>query len=702
MALVDSAIAREETVIQVELDPASRTHRLREQYWTRAYAEAAVRKPLVGCGEDTLVGYAQDFCTLLKASEPFIQPDELIVGVCLAIPEDRDSLNLGYYNAHYPPGHATILRLGLAGIRDDARDRLLTETDPERSEFLRAVEISYEAACRYVETYAALARDLAASESDPQRKAELETIATVCHELATSVPTSFQAALQLFQFTRVFGGRGCIGRFDQWMYPFYRADIDGGHITEAEAQELIDCLFLKLNEFGSGAAGTPAVNATGAPIVGVPNDDLRNIALAGQTPDGQDACNELTFMCLEASAKIMLPEPKLNVRFFQGTPRALVRECCRLLAQGANTLAFFNDDVVLPALARLGIPLEDARDYCNDGCSELIIGGKGTITFKVHDSLLTLTEAVLEAKHDQYATFDELMAEFKSRLTPFMLEGHGEDAAVTFPYFAASIEDCLAKASPTGVRYSIRGSILAEVGNSADGLAAIKKLVYEDRVLAWDRLVTAIEAGYDGYEPLRQMLLNRAPKYGNDDDYVDSLAAEIAEYFCDGVHERAKNEIGQGSKRAAGFMSFGIHNKSNLPASPDGRRQGDLTANSFSPAVGMDKSGPTAVLNSVAKVDLTRASHGSVLDVALHSSVFGGQEGLEKLSALVDSFLTLPCSATLQLNVIDRDTLLRARANPDAPEFRTLIVRVWGFSAVFVELPQGLQDHVLARTEHGL
>jgi len=176
---------------------------------------------------------------------------------------------------------------------------------------------------------------------------------------------------------------------------------------------------------------------------------------------------------------------------------------------------------------------------------------------------------------------------------------------------------------------------------------------------------------------------------------------EIAEYFCDGVHERAHNLQGSGSKWAPGFMSFGIHRKSDTPASPDGRRKGEPTANSFSPSVGMDRSGPTAALRSVAKVDLTRASHGSVFDIALHSSIVKGDDAFEKFVALLAAFLKMRSVATLQVNIIDRDTLLRARANPDSPEFRTLIVRVWGFSAVFVELPEGLQDHVIARTEHG-
>ncbi|MBN1401859.1 MAG: hypothetical protein JXA74_13535 [Anaerolineae bacterium] len=691
----------DEQTIALELEPMSRSHRLRGMFWAKTHMQSVRFTPLVGCGEDTLTGHGRDFATLLEASEPFIQPDELIVGSCLAIPLDPKSLNLGYYNSHYPPGHETLLQLGLPGIRDEARRQLETETEPGKVDFLRSVELSFDAACRYVARYAAYATELAEAESDPVRIRELEGIARVCQELASGKPTSFHAALQLVQFVRLFGGRGCIGRFDQWLYPFYLKDRQTGRLSQAEAQQLLECLFIKLNEFGDRYPSQPAVDAEGKPLPIVVNDDLRNMALAGQTPQGEDACNELTYMCLEASAKLMMPEPKLNVRFFPGSPRRLLRECCRVLSKGTNVLAVFNDEVAVPALLRLGVPIVDARDYCNDGCSELIIGGKGTIQFQVYDSLQALTDTVLEAP-EPYATFEDLMEAFKAHLTPFMPEGHGEVEPVTFPFFAASIKDCLAKASTTGSRYSMYGSILAEVGNSADGLAAIKRLIYEDRVVTWNELVVALKADYAEREPLRQMILHRAPKYGNDDDDVDVVAKEIAEHFCDGVHSRGCNPIGPGAKRAAGLMCFGIHRKRDLPASPDGRRQGDLTANSFSPAVGMDRSGPTAVLKSAAKVDLSRASHGSVLDVALHASVFRGEEGMTKLEALVESFLKMGGPATLQLNVIDRDTLLKARADPDNPEYRTLIVRVWGFSAVFVELLPELQDHVLARTEHGM
>ncbi|MCH7945763.1 MAG: pyruvate formate lyase family protein, partial [Armatimonadetes bacterium] len=560
--------------LNLELEPGSRSHRLRDMYWQKTHDAATVRRPVAGCGEDTLTGHARDFASLLEASDPFIQRDELIVGACLATPEDGEKIDLGEYDPHYPPGHAMLLTRGLAGMRDEAREKLQAETDSASRDFLHAVEISYDAACRYVERCARHAGNMAAAEPDPARMAELERISATCDELASGIPTSFHSALQLLQFVRVLGGRGCIGRFDQWMYPFYRRDIDEGRITQDEAQELLECLFVKLNHFPSAFQAA--------------NDTLRNISLAGQTANGRDASNELTYMCLEASGKLMLPEPKLNVRFFSGSPSDLMRACCQVLAKGANTLAVFNDEVVVPSLTKLGISLEEARDYCNDGCSELIIGGKGTIKFKVFDALPMLNDLVLGSDNRRYSTFDEVMADYKSRLDQVMPEEPGPARPITFPFFAASIEDCLAQASPAAARYAINGCILAQVGNAADGLAAIKKLIFDDGVLEWDELRDALEADFEGHEPLQQRLKNRTSKYGNDDDYVDSIVKEIAEYFCDGVHERSGNGEGPGGKWAPGFMSFGIHRKSDTPASPDGRRRGELTANSFSPSVGMD------------------------------------------------------------------------------------------------------------------
>jgi formate C-acetyltransferase len=320
----------------------------------------------------------------------------------------------------------------------------------------------------------------------------------------------------------------------------------------------------------------------------------------------------------------------------------------------------------------------------------------------VYDALSALRETVLSEAADGYPTFLDAMRAFKDRLIEFApVEARG-DGPITFPFFAAIVDDCLHKASPTGARYSIWGSILGDVGNAADGLAAIEQYIYRDRVLSWADLGSALQADYQGFEPLRQRLRNRAPKYGNDVDGVDHIAREIVDCFCDAVQGNGRNPAGYGPKEAAGFMLFILQYKNLLPASPDGRRKGEPVATSLSPAVGMDRTGPTAVLKSVSKIDLTQASFGSALDLAMNMSIVQDEGGFEKFVSLVDGFLTLPSTATLQVNMIDRETLHKAREDPDSPLYRTLIVRVWGFSAAFVELSPELQDHVLARTEHSL
>jgi pyruvate-formate lyase len=712
-----------ESAETLELAPDSRIFRLREMCWNGTHDAAMHTRRIIGCGEDTLVGHARDFRAILEASEPFIQDDELIIGGCLVTPEEGSHFALGHYDPHFPPNYATILRVGFTGIRDNAQERVAQENDPDRREFLEAVAIAYGAACSYIERHARCADEMASREANPRRREELRRIAAVCDELASGPPSSFHAALQLVQFTRILGASGCIGRFDQWLYPFYERDVTAGVITRQEAQELLGCFFIKLNQFGERGVGPHydapfswgwdgdvdaqvvkvVAGSNGTGVVDLHrNDSMRNITLGGQTPEGQDACNELTMMCLQAAARLMLPEPKVNVRFFQGSPHYVLRACCQVLAKGLNVLAVYNDNVAIPALLRLGIPLEDARDYCNDGCQELIIGGKTFTRFVVYDALLALQETVLSEARNGHLSFQDVMQSFKMHLRRFMpveLRGNG---SITFPFFAASVDDCLQKASPTGARYSIWASVLGEVGNTADGLAAIEQFIYKDHVFSWADLVSALEANYRGYEPLRQMLCNRAPKYGNDDDAVDRIAKEIAEYYCNAVQGNERNREGYGPKEAAGFMLFILQCKNLIPASPDGRRQGDPVATSLSPALGMDRHGPTAVLKSAAKIDLTKASYGSVLDLAMNSALVQEEEGFDKFVSLVDTFLTMPSTVTLQINMIDRETLLKARANPDAPQYRTLIVRVWGFSAVFVELSPALQDHILSRTEHEL
>ena len=660
-----------------------RIARLRGMYWEKTHEALARWETVEGCGDSSLVGHARDFEALLDRGPAQIQSHELLAGVSLVRSNKDSTIDLGYYNRHYPPGHHNLMRLGFAGIRDRARERLRTETDAGKRDFLQAVAISHDAACRFADKHGLHLRELAEAASQT-RSAELVQIARVCEELARGAPESFHAGLQLLWFVFVLGGSGCIGRFDQWLWPLLEQDLRSGRLTRPAAAELLQSLWIKLNFFAGN------------------NDTLRNVSLAGQTPEGQDGCNELTFLCLEATEALRLPEPKLNVRFFEGSPPELLPACCRLLAGGLSQPSIYNDPIAIAGLTRAGVPIEDARRYCNDGCEEIILGGMCASQFMTYDTLAVLNESVFRAEKEPYGSFGELFRDFKQRLTRWMPEGCGEPQGITFPFFAATIDDCLASGSPLGARYHITGNIIAETANSADGLTAIKRLVFERQEFSWPELIAALRADYEGHEPLRQMLLNQAPKFGNDDDEVDEIATEIAHFFLEGVHERAGNTPGTGLKRLAGLMSFGLQRKQQLPATPDGRRQGDNTANSYSPTPGRDRRGPTAVLNSVGKLDATKATFGATLDLALHTSTLAGPDGLDKLRALLATFLGKPCTTTLQLNVIDRETLLKAQADSANPEYRTLIVRVWGFSAVFPELIPELQAHVLERTQHGL
>jgi len=668
----------------LELAQDSRSYKLREMYWNGEHERRLASKVLTGSGEPTLVGRAKDFAILLDETPPVVQPVDMIAGIATVHPAEESTIDLGYYNGHYTPGHANIIRMGYTGIRDRAEEKLAAESDPSRRDFLQATVIAYQAAGDFAEKHALHAEALAADTPDSERQQELLRIAAVCRQLAAGPPDSFHAGLQMMWFTFMYGGRGSIGRFDQWMYPLYKKDVESARLTPREAQELLENFFVKLNYFAGN------------------NDSLRNMALAGQTSEGEDACNEVTCMCLLAGGRLMLPEPKLNVRFFAGSPRELLELSCRLTCKGLSNPAYFNDEVAVPGLLRLGIPIEDARDYCNDGCSELIIGGKSTIRFQNFDTLPMLNDTVQRGAEEPYESFAGVVQDFQKRLETRIPDDHGGKDEVTFPYFAASLDDCLEEASTTGVRYSIWGRIPSQMGNVADGLAAIKRFIFDEQSMTWEELNAALQNDFEGREPLRQKILNRAPKYGNDDDEVDLILKEVAERFCDALHDRVQNEFGPGGKTAPGFMTFGIHSRRFLPATPDGRKQGDNVASSFSPGLGRDKNGPTAVLKSVSKVDLCKAGHGSVLDIAFHPSALKGEEGFQKFVAFVQTFLKIPSSVTLQVNVVDREALLAARENSTDPQYRTLLVRVWGFSTVFVDLDPALQQHVIERTEHSL
>jgi len=697
------------------IDINKRIDVLREMALFSSHSQYAVTKMLAATDEGkqkhTIVDRAKDFEKYLQESVPFIHDGELIVGGHSLNLAPGSTLNVGSGDRiHNAPNYAKVLKMGFGGIRKQAQSlwtattESLRSKDDEKREYYEAVDIAYAAASEFVWRHALLAQTMAVDENDIQRKEELLKISEVCSAIATGPASSFWEALQLLWFAALLidpQGKGPIGRLDQFLFPFYKKDIQNGTLTKYQAQELLECLWIKFNM---------RTRAPGWKLY----DSGNNIILGGVTSDGKDATNELTYMCLNATARVKLVEPKVSVRIHEGTEKQLLEEACRVICLGLGMPALYNDRVAIPALVHTGIPLEDAREYSNDGCTELFIPGKSDLSFyicpmiqELHNFLFSagLPCKLVNSDSKGYSTFEQLISGFKAHLArclkanclpvPIGVDNHSHSA-----FFSAMFDDCLSQGIPDlkgGARYNVRGVVLRGIVNCVDALAAIRKFIYDEETVSWEELLTALKSDFNGYEILRQQFKNGAPKFGNDDDYVDLIASELVEFLSD---EASKYETKTGLRYAVGLMTWLDQGGEREVASADGRKCGDLIASNFSPSPGGDKNGPTAVIRSVNKIDTSRAGHGMVLDLKFHPSVLEEDEGLEKLISFVDVALKEEHIITLQVNVVDKETLLRAKEKPE--EYRDLLVRVRGFSAYFVDLDPWMQEQIIERTELSL
>jgi formate C-acetyltransferase len=409
-----------------------------------------------------------------------------------------------------------------------------------------------------------------------------------------------------------------------------------------------------------------------------------------------------------ASLELQLPDPKINVRFHQHSPPRLWQTCCEIVKEGIGGFPnFFNDDANIPSLVKAGIPLSDARLYSADGCQELIIPGKGDFypTFSSVDFLDTLLQVLQQSR--SYETFSDFMAEYKAQLSQAIKHAvataNAKDVLIAklspVPFLSATLEGCIEQAmdkTAGGTHYNFTGCLGRVFSNAANSLAVIKKLVFDERLYALSTLTTALTKNWEGYERLRLFAVNRVPKYGNDDDYVDALAVEIADHF---IQEVPTYQNPRGGRFYPGIFTFHhVTRGGMLPASPDGRRAGEGVASHISPVVGTDLNGPTAVLNSALKICRLQPSEGTALGIRFHPSALQGDTGTHNLMAFTKTFMK-GGGLSLQFNVVDSKTLRTAQQYPE--RYQNLIVRVWGFSAYFVTLTKQYQEDVIARTEHG-
>ncbi len=625
---------------------------------------------------------------------------------------------------HILPDVEAWLQLGVRGLRVKvltARQQPEAQTEAQQA-FYDAALISLQAAQELMQRYANLARQLAADSAGAARRQELLQIDETCRWLAENPARDFGEALQavwfLFVLLQIESNASSFspGRFDQYMLPYLQRDLDSGRLTLAQAQGLLEHLWLKFSEVVLLRSSSSARYFAGFPIG-------FNIVLGGQLPDGGDATNLLSYMCLRAQADLGLTQPNLSIRIHRNSPDTFLQAAAFVIGQGSGMPQVFNDEVIIPAQLNRGISPEDALNYAVVGCVELSTPGKALGWSDA--SMFNLTrvlELTLFGGRDPHTgeqlgpatptleemdSFADLEAAYDQQLAHFvalMVKGCNLVDAIhaeiyPSPFLSLVISDCLERGldvTAGGAHYNFSGVQGVQIANVADSLAAIEQAVFEERWLPAAELLAALKENFAGQEVLRQRLIYRLPKYGNDDDRVDRHAQKWANRYSELV---AQYPTVRGGVYQPGFYTVSAHVPmgANVGATPDGRLAGaPLADGGLSPAAGRDRRGATAALRSVSKLNLKLASNGTLLNMKFLPAFFADSGALEKFVLLLRGFCRLHIPH-VQFNVVSAETLRRAQARRE--EYRSLVVRVAGYSAYFTELDKELQDEIISRTE---
>ncbi|HGK4757266.1 TPA: formate C-acetyltransferase [Enterobacter cloacae] len=601
-----------------------------------------------------------------------------------------------------------LLNNGLGPLVAEMRERCARDT---QNTFYAAALILLEASQRHILRYAALAEELAQS-SDATRREELLAMADISRHNAQHKPQTFWQACQLFWYMNVIlqyesnASSLSIGRFDQYMLPFYQASLTQGD-DPAFLKELLESLWVKCNDVVLLRSTSSARYFAGFPTG-------YTALLGGLTENGRSAVNVLSFLCLDAYQSVQLPQPNLGVRVNELIDRPFLLKTAETIRLGTGIPQIFNDEVIVPAFLNRGVSLEDARDYAVVGCVELSIPGK---TYGLHDiamfNLLKVMEiAMQENEGNSGLTYEGLIEHIRARINHYialMVEGsnicdigHRDWAPV--PLLSSFISDCLETGKDItdgGARYNFSGVQGIGIANLSDSLHALKGLVFEQQRLSFDELLAVLKANFatpEG-EKVRARLINRFEKYGNDIDDVDNISAELLRHYCKEV-EKYRNPRGgiftPGSYTVSAHVPLGAV----VGATPDGRLAGEQLADGgLSPMLGQDMQGPTAVLKSVSKLDNYLLSNGTLLNVKFTPATLEGDAGLQKLADFLRAFTQLKLQH-IQFNVVNAETLREAQRRPQ--DFAGLVVRVAGYSAFFVELSKEIQDDIIRRTAHQL
>ena len=681
-----------------------------------------------------------------------------------------------FYNGvgHFTVQYWKVLELGIEGIMREVKAELDTVKPSDadygtKSRMLESCLIACAGIIRYANRYAALAKELAAKETNKTRKEELLRIAENCTQVPAKPARNFYEACQSFWFVQQLiqmessGHSISPGRFDQYMYPYYRADLKAGVINHDDAQELLDCIWVKLNDLNKCRDAESAKGFAGYSL-------FQNLIVGGQDEQGRDATNDLSFMCIDASMHVFLPMPSLSIRVWNQSPQELLLRAAELTRTGIGLPAYYNDEVIIPSLMSRGIPLEEARNYSIIGCVEPQVMGK---TLGWHDAAffnmvrpmeLVFTGGVDMGEQigpktkpvEEMQSFEEFFDAYQEQMNYFIGLLVNADNAVDLAhreraplaFISTLMDDCIKRGKTPeqgGAIYNFTGPQGFGVANIADSLYTVKKLVFEDHRCTLAELKQALRYNFGKeinpfivaqiagdvtnsflaqhvtpepelvakttqqviasvseqdrkrMEEIYEMILD-LPKFGNDIPEVDEIGREAA--YC------YTRPLLQYRNPRGGIFQAGLYPVSaNVPlgftsgASPDGRLARQPVADGVSPSQGRDVNGPTAAANSVSMLDHGIASNGTLYNQKFHPTALAGQEGLIKFIDLIRTFFDRK-GMHMQFNVVSRETLLDAQQHPE--NYKGLIVRVAGYSALFTGLSKSLQDDIISRTEQGL
>ncbi len=673
----------------------------------------------------------------LRARGEALLPEEVNVFMETGVFGMEGKLNAG--DAHLAVNYEKVLKEGLKGFRDRVV-KLRSELDftvPEnidKNMFYKAVLIVIDAVAAFANRYSQLAAELAKKESNPERKAELEEISKICAKVPYEPATSFKEAVQSVWFIQLIlqiesnGHSLSYGRFDQYMYPYYIADLSSGKIKEEEALELLTCLWIKTLTVNKVRSQAHTLSSAGSLM-------YQNVTIGGQTTEKKDAVNELSFLVLKSVAQTRLTQPNLTVRYHKNIDKKFFDECVEVMKLGFGMPALNNDEIIIPSFIAWGVKEEDAYNYSAIGCVETAVPGKwgyrctgmSYINFPrvllcaMNDGVdLTSGKRFTKGygKFETMETYEQLLDAWDKTVREMtrysvIVENAIDKASerdVPDILCSALTDDCIGRGKTIkegGAVYDFISGLQVGIANMADSLAAIKKLVYEEEKITRKQLWDAILDDFTSEEnqKIQEMLIKEAPKYGNDNDYVDKLVVEAYDSYLDEIKKYPNTRYNRGPIGGIRYggtssISANVGQGMGTKATPDGRNAFEPLAEGCSPAHNCDKNGPTAVFKTVSKLPTDKITGGVLLNQKMTPQMLSTEENKQKLEMLIRTFFNRLHGYHVQYNIVSRETLLDAQAHPE--NHRDLIVRVAGYSAFFNVLSKKTQDDIIERTEQTL